>query len=148
MHIGGLAGISPAKLEFNLNTFKTDTIRCDTWTDESTQSLYECVSNCKRVTFNVACYESHRNFGQLHVHSENGSSDSISLNKSLCDLGVAMLDRNYKYGNCSISNLTFYFTLLFNIMLSDLILVTQVDAIKIMILISYALFLHVLYFVL
>lgn len=86
-------------------------LRPDQWTRTSIDKFIELVHDQKYVSFHVDTVQSGRSFGQLLLHSGNDDDDNtFSIVNGLCELNVAVRDRNYIHGNTFACQMLFILT--------------------------------------
>lgn len=80
-----------------METFQTEVVKIDKWSEEATETMVRWIYDRKMVTFVVDAVQCGRNFGFLLLHSDE-NSNKFCVSNGLCDIEHLAI-RNKKYMN-------------------------------------------------
>lgn len=80
-----------------MDTFRTEMIKINDWSTESTEKFNKWLSDQKMITFAVSAMASGRNFGRLLLHSDE-NNDIFYVAYGLCVSHLAIDDKKFMNG--------------------------------------------------
>lgn len=86
-----------------METFQTEVVKIDKWSEEATEKFTEWIYDRKIITFVVIAAQGGRNFGRLLLHSDE-NNNTFCVANGLCDIDhLAIRDKKYINGELNIA---------------------------------------------